>query len=587
MNSFKNILDENETLLCKICMCEFNQNEYIPICLNCGHSFCINCLVDIGKKQKTDFKCSKCNIKVKIENKKDLIDNIIILKFLKLYNLYIDTNPINFKSLLILKFCYCKNCNLFLTSFSASIHYAINHLLQPISKYTFDNFKYILENKNKEINEVIKFYFVLYFFQNPYINKFTNFSIEESLSYNNNYFLFYGKTLKKEKNFFKIKKSLYQFLEFTLSNNKWEKNYLIKKGYLIGNNKEFLIGYFLINEDKNLLYKGLGLLTYENIAFFGFLDFYINITKSYFSLDIGMLDNDKSIFLGIFSNIVKFPSFEHQEGEIINYRDNNQVILMKKTNRNIQIPNNINKNEFFNYSENSTLYNILFNEKMIKSKKDLKVEIGINKYDKSLNYVQIISKGQIKQISNDIKIIPFYKKTSNALDTLFINCEFILLKYNINFRLNNEKNGFIFYEKKDKSYYKGYLIKESMDNFFLNNIEKMKLNDVIKSVDSVYDFIESLISSQLINFLISYQVFDQDFKFQKHSGYILFHSFGNEIIYFFDDKPKGKIQFQLIDKMKIKDLFPNIYKSKKFSPISKELNKYKLKDHDFSCCSLL
>ncbi len=581
---FQKFKEDNECFTCNVCNNDFNQNEYFPICLNCGHSFCLICLEQIGKKQKTDFKCSKCNIKVKIENKKDLIDNIIIVNILKIINI----NPINFKSLLKLNFCYCKNCNLFLTNFSVSIHYSINHFLEPISKYTFDYFKFILENKNKGINAQIKLYFVLYFFQNPYINRFNDFSIKESFSYNNNYFIFYGKTLKNEEEFLSLKKSfLYQFLELTLINNKGKELYSIKKGYLIGNNKEFLIGYFLINEDKNLLYKGLGLLTYENIAFFGFLDFYTNITKSYFSLDIGMLDNDKSIFLGIFSNIVKFPSFEHQEGEIINYRDNGQVILMKKTNRNIQIPNNINKNEFFNYSENSTLYNILFNEKIIKSKKDLKVEIGINKYDKSLNYVQIISKGQIKQISNDIKIIPFYKKTSNAVETLFINCEFILLKYNINFRPNNEKNGFIFYEKKDKSYYKGYLIKESMDNFFLNNIEKMKLNDVIKSVDSVYDFIESLISSQLINFLISYQVFDQDFKFQKHSGYILFHSFGNEIIYFFDDKPKGKIQFQLIDKMKIKDLFPNIYKSKKFSPISKELNKYKLKDHDFSCCSLL
>ncbi len=578
---FQKFKEDNECFTCNVCNNDFNQNEYFPICLNCGHSFCLICLEQIGKKQKTDFKCSKCNIKVKIENKKDLIDNIIIVNILKIINI----NPINFKSLLKLNFCYCKNCNLFLTNFSVSIHYSINHFLEPISKYTFDYFKFILENKNKGINAQIKLYFVLYFFQNPYINKFTNFSIEESLSYNNNYFLFYGKTLKKEKNFFKIKKSLYQFLEFTLSNNKWEKNYLIKKGYLIGNNKEFLIGYFLINEDKNLLYKGLGLLTYENIAFFGFLDFYTNIKKTNFSFDIGMLDNDKSIFYGIFSNNIEFPKFELQEGEIINFMNNGQYNVMKKTNQNTQISENIDKNEFFQYSENSTLYKIVFTEIMIKSKNDLNVEIGINKNDKSLNYIKIISKEQINEISNNIMIIPFYKKNSNVLDTLLINCEIFLLKYNINFRLNNEKNAFIFYETINKNYFEGYLIKESNVNLFLKEIEKIKLQDVIYSVDSIYDFIESLISSQLINFLISYQVFNQHFKFQKYLGYILFNSIHNEMIYFFDDKKKKIIQFQGINKMRIKDLFPNIYKSKSFTPILNKLKNCKLKDNE--CCSLL
>ena len=579
---FQKFKEDNECFTCNVCNNDFNQNEYFPICLNCGHSFCLICLEQIGKKQKTDFKCSKCNIKVKIENKKDLIDNIIIVNILKIINI----NPINFKSLLKLNFCYCKNCNLFLTNFSVSIHYSINHFLEPISKYTFDYFKFILENKNKRINAQIKLYFVLYFFQNPYINRFNDFSIKESFSYNNNYFIFYGKTLKNEEEFLSLKKSfLYQFLELTLINNKGKDNYSIKKGYLIGNNGEFLIGYFLINENKHILYKGLGLLNYENIAFFGFLDFYTNIKKTNFSFDIGMLDNDKSIFYGIFSNNIEFPKFELQEGEIINFMNNGQYNVIKKTNQNTQISENIDKNEFFQYSENSTLYKIVFTEIMIKSKNDLNVEIGINKNDKSLNYIKIISKEQINEISNNIMIIPFYKKNSNVLDTLLINCEIFLLKYNINFRLNNEKNAFIFYETINKNYFEGYLIKESNVNLFLKEIEKIKLQDVIYSVDSIYDFIESLISSQLINFLISYQVFNQHFKFQKYLGYILFNSIHNEMIYFFDDKKKKIIQFQGINKMTIKDLFPNIYKSKSFTPILNKLKNCKLKDNE--CCSLL
>ena len=579
---FQKFKEDNECFTCNVCNNDFNQNEYFPICLNCGHSFCLICLEQIGKKQKTDFKCSKCNIKVKIENKKDLIDNIIIVNILKIINI----NPINFKSLLKLNFCYCKNCNLFLTNFSVSIHYSINHFLEPISKYTFDYFKFILENKNKGINAHIKLYFVLYFFQNPYINRFNDFSIKESFSYNNNYFIFYGKTLKNEEEFLSLKKSfLYQFLELTLINNKGKELYSIKKGYLIGNNGEFLIGYFLINENKHILYKGLGLLNYENIAFFGFLDFYTNIKKTNFSFDIGMLDNDKSIFYGIFSNNIEFPKFELQEGEIINFMNNGQYNVIKKTNQNTQISENIDKNEFFQYSENSTLYKIVFTEIMIKSKNDLNVEIGINKNDKSLNYIKIISKEQINEISNNIMIIPFYKKNSNVLDTLIINCEIFLLKYNINFRLNNEKNAFIFYETINKNYFEGYLIKESNVNLFLKEIEKIKLQDVIYSVDSIYDFIESLISSQLINFLISYQVFNQHFKFQKYLGYILFNSIHNEMIYFFDDKKKKIIQFQGINKMRIKDLFPNIYKSKSFTPILNKLKNCKLKDNE--CCSLL
>jgi hypothetical protein len=298
-----------------------------------------------------------------------------------------------------------------------------------------------------------------------------------------------------------------------------------------------------------------------------------------------MLDNDKSIFYGIFSNNIEFPKFELQEGEIINFMNNGQYNVIKKTNQNTQISENIDKNEFFQYSENSTLYKIVFTEIMIKSKNDLNVEIGINKNDKSLNYIKIISKEQINEISNNIMIIPFYKKNSNVLDTLLINCEIFLLKYNINFRLNNEKNAFIFYETINKNYFEGYLIKESNVNLFLKEIEKIKLQDVIYSVDSIYDFIESLISSQLINFLISYQVFNQHFKFQKYLGYILFNSIHNEMIYFFDDKKKKIIQFQGINKMTIKDLFPNIYKSKSFAPILNKLKNCKLKDNE--CCSLL
>ena len=105
-----NILDENDSLKCNVCLNEYNEKEYIPICLNCGHSSCLDCLNGMGKKQKNDFKCAKCNIKFKIENKKDLIDNIIILKIIKIFKSF---KQINFKSLLKLNFCYCKNCDLF------------------------------------------------------------------------------------------------------------------------------------------------------------------------------------------------------------------------------------------------------------------------------------------------------------------------------------------------------------------------------------------------------------------------------------------------------------------------------------------
>lgn len=574
-----NILDENDSLKCNVCLNEYNEKEYIPICLNCGHSSCLDCLNGMGKKQKNDFKCAKCNIKVKIENKKDLIDNIIILKIIKIFKSF---KQINFKSLLKLNFCYCRNCDLFLTNFSAPIHYSINHLLEPISKYTFENFTFILENKNIRISPIIKFYIIIYFFQNPYINKFNDFTIKESFSYNNNYFIFYGITIDDKENFFDTKQTLlYQFLEFALLNNKDKSKNSIKKGYLIGNNGENLIGFFVMNDNKKVLYKALGIINYNNIAFFGFIDFYTNIKKSYFSFDIGLLDNEKSIFFGIFSNNIEFPNFELQEGEIINFFNNGKFNIIKK--KNVEISENFYEN---NLSENFSLIKIYFTEKMVESKNGLRVEIEMNEYDKSLNYIQII-KEQINEIPNKIRIIPFYKKTSNILNTRFINCQITLFKYNINFRLNNEKNGFIFYEKLTNNYFEGYLIKESTLNFFLNKFGNLILKDIIESVDSIYDFFESFISSKLIDFLISYQVFNKNFKFQKYSGYILFHSIYNTLIYFFDDKLKEKIQFQKLNQMRIKDLFPNIYNCKIFLPISNKLKKCKLKSVERGCCSLL
>lgn len=78
---------------CDICLCSWNLDIHIPKVLNCGHTCCLQCLIEIYNStnlRKQEFCCPTCRYSLKqhiscIEDIKNLVNNhslmSIILKF--------------------------------------------------------------------------------------------------------------------------------------------------------------------------------------------------------------------------------------------------------------------------------------------------------------------------------------------------------------------------------------------------------------------------------------------------------------------------------------------------------------------------
>lgn len=586
MKAFK----ANEKFFCSICEEKYYTNqECIPICLKCGHTICKSCLNRM-LKMRNDV-CPICKNKREILN-----ENIIIRKIIQIIHL----PSFNYKSLLKLDFIYCSNCDKFLSKFSSEVHYTLNHILQPISKYTFDWFESLAKNSHRESNYMIKIFFVLYFFQSPYIIKMKDYIIKEKLLCNKNNFTFFGENYINSNNLNKGDNYLYQLFKLTLNPQLNNDNKLyIKKGIVIGRNRQIIHGYFLfyITNEINII-KGFGLINYEKKVFFGFINFIYqsSIIKSGFSLDVGILaNNNKSIFFGEFSHHQNdFPDFEIENGEILKI-SNNLISNVIQVDYNKDYLNNeedhyesFDNNQYFKYKNNNNLDKILFLQKFIHSKNDVKVEIAITQSNKKISYVKIIKNNEK---SNNIIIYPLINY-ENSLDEYLFNCQIFLKNYKISIVLNFDKDGFILSNDfSSERNFNGYLIKEnkkSNDNIY-SKFTNLKMRNALNSVDSIINFVEKLINSKLNNFDISFRNFNHLLQNEKNTNYVIIDANKLNFLYCSSKtKVLKTFSFPKLKDLTIKDIFPTIYYSKYFGDC-KEIISFTVRNNNNrnkGCCCI-
>lgn len=298
--------DDDESISCEICLENYSK-EKIPIILKCSHTLCKNCLNDILKKENP--KCPNCNMEIKKnQNEIDingvLWENKIVLNLVDLCNfLNTDVNiflsfPLNFK--------YCKNCKIFITNYSFISHISLKHKLlsfNKILKLFFENNIPLENNKYMMI--------LLYYYKSAFLPNFKYFEVKKSFNIGNSQSKFYGQIVNDN--------ILFSNLIKNQKNNLGEK---LHKGVLINKEKGLLIhGYFFIyiqNQEK-LISKILGLLSYKEIKFYGFIKISENnkekLSIEDFILEFGLL-YDKKYYFGIFNE-------EYMKKYFLNRDDNN------------------------------------------------------------------------------------------------------------------------------------------------------------------------------------------------------------------------------------------------------------------------
>ena len=306
-------LENNESISCGICL-ENYSNKKIPMILKCSHTLCKNCLDGILKKENP--KCPNCNMEIKkIQNENDinrvLWENKIVLNLVDLCN-FLNTDVNSFLSF-PLNFKYCEDCQFFVTNYSFISHKSLKHKLLSFNKYL----KLFFEN-NSSLDYNMYMMILLYYYKSAFLPNFKFFEVKNSFSFDNPQFKFYGQIVNDN--------ILYSNL---IKKSKTKVEGKFHKGVLINKEKGLLIhGYFFIkNQNQKLLIsKILGLLSYKEIRFYGFIKINQNnngkLNFEDFILEYGLL-YDKQYYFGIFNE-------KYMKKYLLNIDDNsNENILTK------------------------------------------------------------------------------------------------------------------------------------------------------------------------------------------------------------------------------------------------------------------
>ena len=61
-------MDIMDSLTCSVCFSTYDEDELMPVMLNCGHSFCMSCMMCLMNNYTEDqLVCPKCREKIEIE----------------------------------------------------------------------------------------------------------------------------------------------------------------------------------------------------------------------------------------------------------------------------------------------------------------------------------------------------------------------------------------------------------------------------------------------------------------------------------------------------------------------------------------
>ena len=543
----KNFL-ENGVISCQICVEEFySKQEKIPIVLNCGHTLCKQCLDNNLKKGR-----EKCPIdnQTKIEIVKNkLIENKIFKKTIELLSMKIDI-----KSLSNLDFYYCLNCDQFFSSISILVHKAINHDIKSIDSYSFKWFDYIFQNINdRVVSNMIKMFLILYFFQSPDLLTKQKLNVMEKKQYNKNKYLFFGEIIDKNES----NDKLYSILMSVLSDNNCD-NLLIKKGILIGQNFQLIQGYFLIKENKTTILKGLCAFNFENISFFGMIKFSIYPLSIGFSLDIGILNDNKDYYFGKFKDSIELPIFELESGEKIYFEDN--IMKVEKKNVNEKYFEYLDKNKYFSIQKaGNDFKKISFNNIIIQSEFKPKIDLIIK--NKTLDIISLeISYIDEKKINNNIRISK--KDTNENPEQIFLyQTKIFLSSYGITLYFNAENDCLIISASERKECF-CYLLEPPPN---ISSIRFLNLRELMHDIDHFIKSIEDVLNCNLTLCHIYYQKMrPNEFYKDDKLNYIKIDSFDNKILC---GKGKSLIkEYQCNDmmNMSIKELLPDFYECEAF-----------------------
>ena len=316
MNKVFEVLGADDEDSCCICLEKYSK-ENIPMILKCSHTICKKCINSFLKNENP--KCPNCNMVIeKNRNENDILwENKIILNLLDLCNfLNIDVNsflsfPLNFK--------YCETCHFYISNYSFASHKSLKHKLISFNKqlklFFENNFNKKISNISLDTNKYI--IILLYYYKSAFLPNYKYFEVKKSIIIGNSQFKFYGQIANDN------------ILSSNLTRSELEGK--CHKGVLINKEKGLLIhGYFFIKiqNKKYLISKILGLLSYKEIIFYGFIKINNNnkedIIIEDFILECGLL-YDKKYYFGVFNEA-------YMKTYLLNRNDNNnsnKKILIK------------------------------------------------------------------------------------------------------------------------------------------------------------------------------------------------------------------------------------------------------------------
>ena len=600
-----NELNTDDILCCSVCEEKYKINdEKNPLCLGCGHTLCKKCLKGIINNHI--LQCPICTRRITNTYIDSFIENKIIEKAVNI------ANNICFKckNLTKLEFFYCYKCDIFLTCFSKELHLVLGHRIDKINKYAFKWMKIISEKiKDELITENIKFFFILYLFNNPFLIRDMNFSIEKKIKCNKDSFTFYGSKFEKNEE----NEIFYNILYHILKNERNINNYELLKGIVFGKNLQIINGFFFMKKDKNdkyIIKKSLGLMNFMDNAFFGLLDFSNFSDNSGFKIDIGILDDNSCLLFGTFKqDILEFPIYEFENGEKITFNEDSVVLIERFSNKVSKGYETLFSNPFFNFEIDSDNITLEIFDKFIKDNDNLGVNIKLvlKKKNNSLKYLNFYFFTQNNEYKNNVTIIPL--NLDNNFDELTLKqCYLSFDKYKIKI-LFNESNEIIICSE-ENFLQKGYEIKftSSEDINTINEIKELKVKDIIneKEEEEEEENFNNL-KPVLLNCIFEkiLKIFNKTFEFNlnkfeinychikknknnnynvdKDQNYINFLYEENLLVSYINDKKKYKKKaVKNLNRMSLNEIFPDLIGSKISSEI--EINEMLNKREKQHCC---
>lgn len=583
-----NDLNSDELLCCQVCQEKYKLNEEKnPLCLECGHSLCKQCLNNIITRQ--NLHCPFDSKQITNTFIDAFIRNKIIEKAVKISSEF----NLKCKNLTKLEFFYCYKCDKFLSCFSKELHLVLGHRIDKINKYAFKWMKVISDKiKDEIVTENIKLFFILYLFHNPFLLKDMNFNIEKRIMCNKDTFTFYGSSFEKNE-----ENEIFYNILFNIIKNDRNinmNNYELLKGIVLGKNSEIINGFFLMKKEKKnnyILKKSLGLMNYLDSVFFGLLDF--SSENSGFKIDIGILDDNLVLFFGSFKqDLYDFPIYNFDNGEKITFNEDSVVLVERFSDKKSEGIETLFSNSFFNFEINSNKITLEIFDKLLKNDDNskIKAKLELNKNNNSLIYLNFnFTKNKEENDKFEIKPLNFENNFENlTLKECYLNYE----KYRIKIIFNDENSIIICNDDNfNMKNFRGYEIKFSSNEDIkkINEIKEIKVKEIINKTDeneeenfnnfkplilnclfeNILNIFKETFDYNLNKFDINYcdilKKNNNNFNIDKEKIYVNFLTDQNLLVSYSKNKKKFKKKeffVKNLNKMTLNEIFPDLSESK-------------------------